>query len=290
MKKIGFIDYYLHEWHSDNMPKWIADETDGEMQVCYAWGEIDHPDGGKTNKVWCDEMGIELCGSIEEVVERSDYLIVLAPDNPERHMDLCRLPLASGKKTFVDKTFAESKADAKLMVEYANKHNTPFFTSSSLRFAKEYQGYQGNKAAREGQVCTRESIVFINSYGPGLFKDYAIHQIEPIVFMMDGAAHRVLSLGSPDKPTLIYDYADGRHVVMHMYGWEIDFGMMVHHREGYSTELKVESDFFALFTKELVQFFETGMAPFPISQAIDVAAMLEAGSRAIVNPGEWVGV
>ena len=24
MKKIGFIDYYISEWHANNYPKWIA--------------------------------------------------------------------------------------------------------------------------------------------------------------------------------------------------------------------------------------------------------------------------
>ena len=43
MKKIGFIDYFLHEWHSDNIPAWVHEASGGEMKVCYAWGEVDSP-------------------------------------------------------------------------------------------------------------------------------------------------------------------------------------------------------------------------------------------------------
>ena len=114
MKKIGFIDYYLHEWHADNMPAWIHNASDGKMKVCYAWGEIDNPhDGGKTNKEWAKEMDVELCSSQEEVIDKSDYLVVLSPDNAERHVDLCKLPLVSGKPVFIDKTFAAGLDEAK---------------------------------------------------------------------------------------------------------------------------------------------------------------------------------
>ena len=42
-------------------------------------------------RAWSQEFGIE-CAHIEEVVERSDYLIVLSPDNPEFHEELSQLP------------------------------------------------------------------------------------------------------------------------------------------------------------------------------------------------------
>ena len=108
MKKIGFIDYYLDEWHANNYPKFIKDAVGDEFVIAYAYGEIDKPDG-KTNREWADSFGVELLGSIDEVVEKSDVLIVLSPDNPERHWELCQKPFRSGKRVYVDKTFAPSK-------------------------------------------------------------------------------------------------------------------------------------------------------------------------------------
>ena len=56
MVKIGFIDYFLDEWHANNYPKWFraASETLGEeFVVSYAWAELDAPpQGGKTTKEW----------------------------------------------------------------------------------------------------------------------------------------------------------------------------------------------------------------------------------------------
>ena len=44
--KIGFIDYYLDEWHANNYPNWIREASDGEMEVSLAYGMIDSPIGG----------------------------------------------------------------------------------------------------------------------------------------------------------------------------------------------------------------------------------------------------
>lgn len=81
MKKIGFIDYFLDEWHANNYPKFIKDAVGDEFVVAYAYGEIDSPNG-KTNREWADSFGVELLGTIDEVIEKSDVLIVLSPDHP----------------------------------------------------------------------------------------------------------------------------------------------------------------------------------------------------------------
>ena len=31
MKKIGFIDYYLDEWHANNYPGFFKEAADGQM-------------------------------------------------------------------------------------------------------------------------------------------------------------------------------------------------------------------------------------------------------------------
>jgi len=105
LKKIGFIDYYLDEFHANNYPEWIAKAAGGTMKVAYAYGMVDK-EQGMSNREWCGQKGIQLLASIEEVVRLSDYLVVLSPDNPEFHEELSRLPLQSGKPTYIDKTFA----------------------------------------------------------------------------------------------------------------------------------------------------------------------------------------
>ena len=79
MKTIGFVDYFLSEWHANNYPKWISELTD-EFAVKYAWAEeyVSPYDGVNTDD-WCKKFGTEKCESIAELCEKSDYIIPTIP-------------------------------------------------------------------------------------------------------------------------------------------------------------------------------------------------------------------
>jgi len=276
MKKIGFIDYFLDEWHANHLPGWIESATNGQMKVCYAWGEIDSPrEDGRTNQAWAAEYGVTLCGSIQEVIAQSDYLMVLSPDNPERHEDLCRLPLASGKPVYVDKTFAVGLEDAVRIIDNAAAHHTPFFSCSALRYADEIKGHG--------------PVELMESRGPGMAGTYLIHQAEPI-FLLMGKAGRVLAIGDADKPTLVYDFGGGRRAIVNFYGWDTDFSARLRLADGTVKAYTVESDFFAGLTEAIIAFFKTGEVPFHHSQTLSVMAMLQAGHQAAAHPGTWITV
>ena len=68
MKKIGFIDYYLDEWHANNYPAFIAERSGGKYAVSSAYASIDAPHG-MTNAQWSEKYKIPLKSSIEEVIE-----------------------------------------------------------------------------------------------------------------------------------------------------------------------------------------------------------------------------
>ena len=101
MKKIGFIDYYLSEWHANKYPGWMADicKAEGlEYQIAYAWGELEiSPVDGISGAQWCEQNGVEQCATIEEVCEKSDVILILAPSNPEKHLEYAKAVLPFGK-------------------------------------------------------------------------------------------------------------------------------------------------------------------------------------------------
>ncbi len=276
--KIGFIDYFLDEWHANNYPKFIADQCGSDFTVAYAYAEIDKPNGLTTDQ-WCEKFGVERCNTIAEVVRKSDCIIVLSPDNPERHLDLCREPLASGKPVYVDKTFALSKEIAKQITEIGEKHNTPFFSTSALRFANELEG------------VNKENICFINSRGPGNFDTYAIHQIEPIVMLMGSNVKRMMSVGSGMYESMVIEFSGGRRAVLSHYGWTgVDFDLTVNYTDGTTVKIPQMSDYFPNFIKALCDFFKTGKIYADHAETISVMGIIEAGNKALKTPGEWVEV
>ena len=145
MKKIGFIDFYLSEWNENNYPGWIkesCEKTGKEFTVAYAWAELDQsPSDGMTSAEWCRKFGCELCGSIEEVCEKSDYIIILSPDNPEKHLPYAERVLKFGKPTYIDKTFAPDLETAKKIFKLAKEYKTPMFSASALGFADELKSF-----------------------------------------------------------------------------------------------------------------------------------------------------
>ncbi len=279
MKKIGFIDYYLHEWHADNYPDMITKATGGEYQVCYAYAYSEPPveKGLMSNKEWAKQHSIELLDSIEEVIEKSDFLIVLSPDNPEMHEILCDLPLKSGKPTYVDKTFAPDKETAIRIFDNANKGQTKCFSSSALRFSAELQ-----------EINT-DSIYKIYSEGPYSLEIYSIHQIEQIMKLMNSRATRLMFLGDRLHPSMIIEFEDGRHAQMyHRNDKEGSFRITAVDNDNNAMHYEIKSDFFGLFIKAMIEFFETGIVPVPQEQTISVIAVRAAAIKACETPFEWV--
>ncbi len=278
MKKVGFIDYYLDQWHANNYPEMLKKVSNGRYEVAYACGMIDSPlKGGLTNKAWAEKNGIALLDTIEEVIEKSDVLIVMSPNNPEMHEQLCDLPLKSGKLTYIDKTFAPDKETALRIFANAEAHNTPCYSSSALYFSTELNDIDTDKIHK------------IYSRGPGVYEIYSIHQIEPILKLMKSAPKRVMFLGDKAHPSMVIEFADGRLAQMHQGIW-IDFEIAVADAENNMQIHTIKSDYFMLFIESLVEFFDTGVAPVPHSQTVNVVATINAGRKAAQTPFEWVEV
>jgi len=133
MMKIGFIDHYIDEFHANNYPAWIRESSyAGMCDVTLAWEELT-PTGKKPLSEWCREQEVKQAKSIEQTVEECDAIVVLSPDNAERHEDLADLPLRSGKPVYVDKPIAPSLAAARRLFDKAESCGTPMMSSSALR-------------------------------------------------------------------------------------------------------------------------------------------------------------
>ncbi len=275
MKRIGFIDYYLDEWHANQYPGWIREASDGAMEVAFAHA-IKDAEHGLTNREWCVKNDVSWCDTIEEVIAQSDYLIVLSPDNPEQHEALAKLPLASGKPTYIDKTFAPGRAAALRLFEQAAQHDTPLYSSSALRYADEY-----------GDV-ERAGIQVISSLGPGSFENYSIHQIEPIVALMGTDAKRVMFVGTEAAPSLLIEFAGGRQATIQQPGAGCPFMMAVNYESGTCSVVQPASDYFRSFIRDLVTFFETGRASVAPAETIAIMSIIENGLIAAKQPYRWI--
>jgi predicted dehydrogenase len=278
MKTIGFIDFYLSEWHANNYPNWIKQACEGmdeEFVVKYAWAEqyVSPVDGRNTDE-WCAEFGVEKCETIEEVCEKADYILVLAPSNPETHLRFAEKVLTYKKNTYIDKTFAPDYATAKKMFDIAESYGTKFFTSSALRYATELEGWENPNA-----------LLILG--GGGNLDEYVIHQIEMLVKTMQAPAKRVRVEPQGEQYVMRVEFVDGRFATMvfsRAFGYSLCFD-----KGGLDTKfVHVTSDTFKGLIKDMLHFYQTGEVSFDTAQTLEVMKIREAVLVGKTKPGEWV--
>ena len=273
MKKIGFIDYYISEWHANNYPGWIKNycqKAGLDYQVTYAWAEKDVSlVDGLTTAEWCAKMNIEQCATIEEICKKSDFLIILAPSDPETHLRLATetFKYVDGKRVYIDKTFAPEYATAKAIFDEAEKMGVEFFSTSALRYASEIKDY----------ASATKTI----TYGGGSnYEEYIIHQVEMIVKTMGVGASKVKVNADGEGYVTDIEFADGRTAQMN---WG-KFGFKAIVTDGdKTTEHSIESDFFATLMEKIVTFFEGKPADFAGAQTLEVMKIRET---AIIAKGD----
>ena len=83
-----------------------------------------------------DKYGVELVGSIEELLPKVDVVLLESVD-ARPHLAQATPVLKAGKRLFIDKPLAANLDDARRIVQLSKETGTPFFTSSSTRFHPE---------------------------------------------------------------------------------------------------------------------------------------------------------
>lgn len=280
MKKIGFVDYFIDEWHSNNYLIWIDElckKNGYEFKVSYAWAEADTYEDKMSTDEWCKEKGIEKCNSIEEICEKSDYIMVLAPANPEKHLKYAEKVLKYKKNTYIDKTFAPNIKEARQIYELGEKYSTKFFSTSALRYASELDAY-------------KDGINGVTIKGGGRsFDEYIIHQIEMLVRIMGTEAKKVKVLTSGQQKICNIKYKDGRSGFL-TYAPNNPFNVVVEDKDGNCLNQDINSEYFMDLLDGILNFFTSGKLPFEKEQTLSVISIRDALIKASNNPDKWVKI
>ena len=277
MKKVGFIDYYLDEWHANKYPAWIKEKSGGEFEVCYAYA-MTEKEGKRSNREWAEENGVELLNSIEELVEKSDCIVVLAPDDPQMHDTLAKDALATGKPVYIDKTFALNQEEAAKIFSVAEQHHAPCFSTSALRFSEALQGTDKN------------GITDIVSVGVAIgAENYLIHQLEPLSVLMGMDVEKVFYQGDGENCRWDLCYRDGRTAAIHfMKGWSTYVFQIKRQGVKGATLLEINDFFWDGLMDAMLELFRTGTIAVSHSETLSIIRVLEGCLAAQNKAGEWI--
>ena len=279
-KKIGFVDLYISEWHANNYPGWmkgICEKLGYDYEIAYVWAEKDvSPIDGRTTDEWCAAFGTEKCATIDELCEKSDMIIILAPSNPEAHLGYAEAVLKYGKPTYIDKTFAPDAATSDKIFAIAEKYGTPFFSTSALRYADELDAVEA-------------PTTVITTGSGGSAEEYIVHQAEMVVKKLGLGASAVRATAVGGATCFHVRYTDGRAAQMTYSKGSLSFSAYMMGETG-SKFRKIESDFFKSLMKDILTFFETGKISFDTAETREVMRVREAALKAMNTPDEWVSV
>ena len=280
MKKIGIIDYFIDEWHSNTYLGLFEKASQAlgvEYKVVYGYAEVEQ-DGKMHTDDWCAKNNVIRCNTIEELCEKSDNILILAPANPETHLRYAKAALKYGKTTYIDKTFAPDLETAKAIFAVAEKYNTKIFTSSALRYAEEIADY------------TDVKNVMIKGGGRSL-EEYIIHQIEMAVKLTKGEQAKLAHVFSGDKQsTIVLEYA-GRTVTLSYSnsGWGFSVDVETDKANCEYKNVEKGTEFYRL-VESIVKFFETNEEPFDKKETLAVLAIRDAIMKGISNGEKTIPV
>lgn len=268
--KIGFVDYYLDNWHANYYPGYLRETAAKygypiEAGMAYAVKDCEN---GKSTKEWCEEHHMKQAASIAELVSKVDAVMVIAADDSRFHDYLCPEVLTCGKPVYVDKTFAKDQRTGKSFFSIAAQHGTPVFSSSAQRYCQSILDYLA-----EPERHTR----FMSTVGPHSLDNYGVHQLEPIVAVMGVGVKRIKCFSVGEAVTqLILDYGEGKMAsfTQSPQPWA-EFNFMVSDGKTGRRLPSDDRDFYENLMKAILEFFKTGIPPVRQEETLEILKIMD---------------
>ena len=204
-KRIGFVDLNLENYHANVFLQALRGPLASRGFT------IAGATGTKTveSRAWAEKNRVPFFEDDAKLNDSVDFYMVLAPSNPEAHLELCRRILPFRKPTYVDKTFAPNHEIARQIFALADQHGTPMQTTSALRYTNVQD------EVRKGVPAKVEHMIAWG--GGGSFDEYAIHPLELLISVMGHEATGLMRRGTPERAQLLVEFAGARTGVVNVF-------------------------------------------------------------------------
>jgi len=237
-----------------------------------------------TKKV--ESHGVEIVDSMDELLTKVDVVLITCIDG-NRHLEQVLPVFEAGKPVFIDKPFAGSLADAYAIADAAEKYNVPLFSSSSLRYITGAEEIADGKI---GSVIGAEaySPAHIEEHHPDLFW-YAVHGVETLFTIMGTGCKSVQRTYTEDTDLVVGVWEDNRIGTFRgVRKGQGGYGVTVFGENGISV-LNEYAGYEPLLVK-VCEFYESGKAPIPIEETLEIFAFMQAAEESKLRGGISVNI
>lgn len=250
--------------------KVVAAFKGGSKDIEGSWSRVE----GYTKQLQ-EKYGVKIVDTIEELCEQVDVVMLESVDG-RPHLQQA-IPVFKAKKTlFIDKPVAGTLADAIQIFRLAKENDVPCFSSSSLRY---YPGLVELKNANVGEIKGAISTgpAHLEPHHPDLFW-YGIHPTEALFTIMGTGCETVVRTATTDTDVVTGVWRGGKVGTLR--------GLR-NAKEPYRVTLFGSKDVldqkpggdYTPFLKEVMKFFQTGVAPVSPAETIEIFAFMEAADE-----------
>ncbi len=267
--------------HKDHVAggKVVAAFKGGSPDIESSWSRVE----GYTQQLQ-EKYGVKIVDSIEALCAQVDVVMLESVDG-RPHLDQVKPVFRAKKPVFIDKPLAGTLRDAIEIYRLAKQHQVPCFSSSSLRY------YPGLVELKQTDIGTIKGAVstgpcHLESHHPDLFW-YGIHPAEALYAVLGTGCQTVVRTATPDTDVVTGVWKDGKT------------GTLIGIREAaapyrvtlFGTKAVVDQKpggDYAPLVREVMRFFQTGVAPVTPEETIELFAFMEAADESKRQGGKPV--
>ncbi len=218
------------------------------------------------------KSGVEIAGSMEELLTKCD-VVLLETNDGRLHLEQALQVMKAGKLMFIDKPIAASLTDAIAIFNAAAHYNLPVFSSSSLRYGT------GAAEINHGSIG---KVLGADTYSPATLERthpdlfwYGIHGVETLYTVMGTGCKSVSGIFTDDADFVTGLWRDNRIGTFRgIRKGKTDYGGTAFGEKGIAQVGRYNG--YNSLLAEIIKFFQTGTAPVPPAETIEIFAFLTA--------------
>jgi hypothetical protein len=236
-----------------------------------------------------DRWGVEIVGSIEELVKRVDVVLLESVDG-RPHLAQVRPVFAARKRVFIDKPLAASYADAREIVRLSQESGTPFLSASSLRFSTDLDALKRNPKLGAMLGAFTYGPAPTEPHHPDLFW-YGIHAVEALYTLMGPGVTSVSRVRTDAADVVVGAWRDGRTgTVRGGRAGKDEYGAVAFGQTATLATNPPLRDEYRDLLVAVVKFFQTGVPPVPPEETLEIMAFMEAADLSKARGGAAVAL
>ncbi len=220
------------------------------------------------------DMGVEIVGSIEELLTQVDAVLLESVDG-RKHLELALPVFRAGKPLFIDKPLAGNLTDAIAIDLLAQKYDARWFSSSSLRFSPSIIRYRED-AERSGQVrgATAWSPCSLEPSHTDFYW-YGVHGVETLYTAMGIGCQSVTRVHTDGVDVAVGVWNDGRVGTFRgIRDGKGGYGLVVFGEKSIEVDGKYSG--YGPLVERIADFFSGGEPPVSSEETLEMFTFMQA--------------